>query len=451
MSQPSAEQFANALTEAVYRIKHLDGKSVRTVQDELGYALGKRGGASIEYWRKGNLPGKLADVMHLAQVIVQRSDLGLVWLLRYLESAGYPEPLQLGQTLFPQEFQTQATAVSNPPLLHNVPVELTPFIGREPELEAITRHLEDPDCRVLTLLGPGGIGKTRLAVAAARQNAHLFPDGLYFVPLAAVPAAESLPDTMCSTLGITLSNGVTAETALLAYLQPRHLLLILDNFEHLMDGLPLIMRLLQQAPHLQFLFTSRERLNLQGEWAYRVRGLPLPDAESDHDVSHYSAVQLFARSARRVRADFTLHQENLPYVVQICRLVEGFPLGIELAASWVRALSCQAIAAEIARSYAFLATPWRDMPERHRSLQAVFDYSWQLLTPQEQQHLYQLALFEGSFSWETAVSRTGISLWELSALVDKSFLYRAPQGDWYEMHEMLRQYALEKHSPIAKE
>ena len=453
MGQPSAEQFAHALTEAIYRIRHLENKSVGAVQDELGYSLGKKGGASIEYWRKGRLPAKMGDVAQLARMIVQHSDLNRGWLLHFLESAGYPEPKQLEAELFPQTEGANGnggTAVSPASRLHNLPIELTPFIGREGELQTILRHLEDPDCRLLTLVGPGGIGKTRLAVQAARERVALFPDGIYFVPLVAVPTADLLLNAIANTLGMTVHGLETAVSPLLTHLKNKHILIILDNFEHLMDGVELVVALLQHTQHTQLLLTSSERLNLQGEWAFPLRGLPYP-AEGLDDINTFSAVQLFIRSARRTRPDFELQPEDVPYIIQICQLVEGIPLGIELAASWVRLLSCQVIAAEITQSYAFLATPWRDVPERHRSLQAVFDYSWQLLPQLEQELLRKLAVFVGSFSREAAVSVADASLWTLSSLVDKSFLQHIPHSDRYELHDLLRQYALEKLNANATE
>jgi predicted ATPase len=213
---------------------------------------------------------------------------------------------------------------------------------------------------------------------------------------------------------------------------------------------------------VKVIVTSRERLNLRGEWVFQVRGMPVPverefsshNGNQSDGLENYSSIQLFLESARRVFADIVLTEVDKPHVVRICRLVEGIPLGIELAAAWVKMLSCEEIAREIEHNYEFLATSLRDMPERHRSLQAVFDYSWEMLSAEERQAMGRLSVFRGGFRREAAVQVARTSLMTLSALVDKSFLQRnaptelgtlvAESEARYEMHEMLRQYAAEK-------
>jgi predicted ATPase len=198
--------------------------------------------------------------------------------------------------------------------------------------------------------------------------------------------------------------------------------------------------ILNAAPRIKILVTSRARLNLQGEWVLEVPGMAFPPDTTSERLEEYSAVQLFVQSAQRVQAGFTLSDEDKPPVARICQLVEGMPLGIELAAAWVRMLSCREIADEMARSVDFLATTLRDVPERHRSMRAVFEYSWTLLTPQERSVMQQLSVFRGGFRREAAMQIAGATLPVLAGLLDKSLLRRNALGR-YEVHELLRQFA----------
>ncbi|MFN8457938.1 MAG: tetratricopeptide repeat protein [Anaerolineae bacterium] len=351
----------------------------------------------------------------------------------------------------------KAAEASSP---HNLPPQPTPFIGRETELAELSSRLNDSACRLLTLVGPGGVGKSRLALQAAAKTLDSFLHGVYFVSLTAVSSSEFVVPTLADALKFTFYGGEEPRTQLLNHLRHKEMLLILDNFEHLLastkegegGGIELLTQILAAAPDVKLLVTSRERLNLQGEWLFEVQGLPFPqlpaDALSDQKhltekVESYSAVQLFVQSAGRIQADFSLTEAEKLAVARICDLVAGLPLGIELAAAWVRLLSCAEIAQEIERNLNFLATSVRDVPERHRSLRAVFAHSWNLLSAAEQQVFKQLSVFRGGFRREAAERLTGANLPVLAALVDKSFLRRSASGR-YEIHELLRQYAAEK-------
>lgn len=317
------------------------------------------------------------------------------------------------------------------------------FIGRERELATIEQCFQDPGCRLLTLTGLGGIGKTRIACEAGARIAHQFAQSSYFIPLAPITSPALIIPTLATSLGYVFRGSETPLIQLIDFLRNRGLLLILDNFEHLLEGVDLISELLHAAPTLRLLITSRERLNLQQEWVLDIQGLDYPGNATGDSVEHYSAIQFFLQCARRAKADFQLTDANQADVIRICRLVEGMPLGIELAASWVRALSCQAIGDEIERNLDFLTTRLRDVPDKHRSMRAVFAHTYDLLTAEQQQGFSKLSVFRGGFQREAAEAVAGISLITLVALLDKSLL-RVDADGRYDMHELLRQYGDEQ-------
>lgn len=320
---------------------------------------------------------------------------------------------------------------------HNLPVATTPFVGRAEELRQIQAQLVQPSCRLLTLVGPGGIGKTRLALQVAQTAVGTTLNGVFFVPLAAVPAPEFIIPAIAEAIDFTFAGAAPPKSQLLSYLQAKEMLLVLDNFEHLLKGSQLLAEMSQQLPDVKLLVTSRERLNLQTESIVEIGPLPLPNGRPDETAD---SLKLFTQLAQRAQAGFALTPETLPDAAQICRLVAGVPLGIELASAWVRQLSCAEIAQELAAGIGFLQTRAGDVPDRHRSLQAVFDHSWSLLTPEEQQTLAQLTVFRGGFTREAARQVTQATLWTLTALVDKSLLHREANGR-FEMLEMVRQFA----------
>jgi predicted ATPase/DNA-binding SARP family transcriptional activator len=332
----------------------------------------------------------------------------------------------------------------------HLPVPSTPFIGREKELAELGALLENPACRLVTIVGPGGIGKTHLALAAATEQACAFDDGAAFVPLAALNSAEFMAPAILAALDLPLQGQREPQEQLLAHLHERELLLILDNIEHLLEGSALLSDIVRRAPGVTLLVTSRERLRLQAEWLFDLTELRYPADESVDAaaIREYGAVQLFAECARRTQRQFVLEDSDVGAVARICRIVQGMPLAIELAAAAVRRRSCAAIAAEIEASLRTLASGWRDAPERHRSVWAAFDHSWQLLTEEERSVFCQLSVFRGGFQEEAAAQVAGASPSLLSALVEKSLLRRDMTGR-YDMHEVVRQYASEKLSEFA--
>jgi predicted ATPase/DNA-binding SARP family transcriptional activator len=346
------------------------------------------------------------------------------------------------------KIQTSPAAFA-PVRLSNLPPPPTPFIGRQREIADIIHHLVEPTCRLLTLVGPGGIGKTRLALQVARHLVesapahHDFADGLFFVPLATLRSSAEILAAITDAIGFQVYQGTPPQQQILDHLRQKRILLIMDNFEHLLDGVELIADILAAAPHVKILATSREALNLRNAWFYPVDGLAFPKAgDADGADAAQDALRLFEQTARRARPDFNLsaEQEN---VLRICRLVGGMPLAIELAAAWSRMLSCTQIIDELEHGLDILADRYRDMPERHRSMRASLEQSWQMLSPDEQRALRLLSVFRGSFRGEAATNVAGASLLLLATLIDKSVLRATPDGR-YQMHELLHQFAREK-------
>lgn len=329
----------------------------------------------------------------------------------------------------------------------NLPVLPTPMIGRQREVEELSQLLRDPPCRLLTLVGPGGIGKTRLAIEAAGQVQEVFADGVYFVPLASANTTRFIVPVIADAIGFAFQSAGPADpkTQLFSYLKQKQALLLTDNLEHLLaePGIEVLAELLASAPKVKLLVTSRESLGLQGEWVYEVQGLPVPESIYAEGRAQNTSVELFLQRARRAYVGFTAKLEDYPAIVRICQLVEGMPLGIELAAAWVRTLGCAEIAREIERGLDFLSVSARDLPARHRSMRAVFEHSWRLLTEEEQGVLLRLSAFQGGFGREAAEVVAGATLSTLSSLVTKSLVRRSGAGR-YDLHELIRQFAAEQ-------
>jgi predicted ATPase/DNA-binding SARP family transcriptional activator len=331
--------------------------------------------------------------------------------------------------------------------IHNLPVSLTSFLGREQELIDLDRLIANPECRCISLVGPGGIGKTRLALQTAEQHRTDFAHGVAFIPLAPVGSVGAAIPAIASAIHLYFFGPDDPKVQLINHLCEKQMLLILDNVEHfLMEGSPqaniveLTLEILQRAPGVKLLVTSREVLNLQGEWVFEVRGLAFPEAEQTEELDEYAAVALFIQRARRASPELAFHETDLAGIAHICRLVEGMPLAIELAATWVRTLSPAEIAQEIEGSLDALSASLRDLPERHRSMRVVFDHCWQRLSAKEQQVLSQLSVFRGGFSRQAAEQVAGASLPILSTLVNRTLLRRAAAGR-YQLHVLVRQYS----------
>jgi len=326
-----------------------------------------------------------------------------------------------------------------------LPAPSTGFVGRTAELAMLADWLADPACRIVTLVGPGGIGKTRLALAAAEQHRPAYRDGVAFASF--VGSGESGPQAanlvvagLAAAVGLPLEARRDPYDLLAEHLAERELLLVADNIENVRDGAAVLARVAAAAPTVRLLVTSRIRLGLGAEWVAEVSGLAVPPPDADAaDVDGSDAVRLFDARARAVRAGFDLASQRAT-VARICRALVGGPLAIELAARWVRSVPPASIAEQLTHSIDLLATTAPDVPDRHRSLRTVLDRSWQLLDPDEQQVLAALAAFRGGFDLAAAERVAAATVPALTALVDHSMI-RSEPGGRYTMHEQLRQYA----------
>ncbi len=345
--------------------------------------------------------------------------------------------------------QTNVSAAApSPNPSSTLPAPLTVLVGREEELTQLGQLLRG-QARLVTLLGPGGVGKTRLALAAATSLRDAFAAGACWVPLAGLSATgdaaaqtDGLAGTILAALGMSAGGQRAPADELCEVLRERALLLVLDNCEHLGVVGPLVAELLAAAPGLRVLATSRERLSVSGEELLILGGLPVPDEQAE-EVLHAAAVQLFVARAQRQVRSFGEDAATLLGVARLCRLLEGMPLGIELAAHWIGEYTPDEIATALRSDLAFLEARDRQIPDRHRSLRAVFDYSWRLLPGHEQQALARLSVFAGGFDRAAALAVAETRSATLAALVDKSLLRRLGVGR-YSMHELLRQFAAQQ-------
>jgi predicted ATPase/DNA-binding SARP family transcriptional activator len=324
------------------------------------------------------------------------------------------------------------------PRVH-LPIPTTPFVGREAELVDLSRRLQDPAIRLITVAAPGGMGKTRFVIEAATRNASMFRDGVFFVACSSVASPDRIVFAVADALSFAFFGQREPKEQLLDFLRERELLLVVDNLEHLLAGVGVLSEVLESAPGVKVLATSRERLNLHAESKFDLHGLSVPDA---NDEGGHDAVSLFVQAARRVRADPRTDDRH-PVLVRICRSLYGMPLALELAASWLRVLTLEDIEREVERGIDVLQSSARDLPARHRSVRAVFDSSWELLTEDERGALERLAVFPASFTREAAEHVTGANYGLLASLIDKSLLSMGTDAR-FRTHPLALQYGLEK-------
>ncbi len=362
-----------------------------------------------------------------------------------------------------QQVSSGRTAGALQPI-NNLPAAPGACIGREAELGDVAARLADPACRLLTIIGPGGIGKTRLALEAARDLAGQYRHGVCFVDLAPVPRAELLSAAILNALGVAQQTAGGLDQQLCEHLRNRQLLLVLDNYEHLLtgaeperrDGYGLVTRLAEAAPEVKLLATSRARLNVRAEWLLPLEGLALPREAWAAGTSpgmrpdavlaalnQHAATALFLACVHRLRPDFAADAGAGRAIARICRLIDGTPLAIEMAAAWTRVLSLEEIAERLAQGLDLLTTTLRDVPPRQRSMAATFDYSWRLLNARERSLLRQLSVFQGGFTGAAAEAVAGATPADLASLADTSWL-PSPVAGRYTLHELVRQYCAGK-------
>lgn len=310
------------------------------------------------------------------------------------------------------------------------------FVGRANEVRRIASLLEQPDCRLLSLTGVGGVGKTRLAQEIMRQLGGQFESGAALIQLEDIADPALLADRIARDISLSVRPGSTTLDQLCVALKDSPRLLVLDNFEQLLGAADQVQQLIEACPSLRILVTSRTRLGIAAEWLFPLEGLPSPEPEDQDQFEAFDAPRLFIRAARRMRPDFDVKEER-DALIELCRQVAGLPLALELAASWTRVLSCAEIVHELMRSNELLSAVDASRPDRHASLEAVFNHSWSLLSTAEREVLARLSVFAGSFTTNAARAVAGAQLPVLRALADKSLLRR--EGVRLSLHPLVQQ------------
>lgn len=447
LEDPSAE-----LEEWVYRTREVLAARVRVALLALGEAAAAQGQdgpaarhAEAAYLLPGAPEPEAEELRRLYLLLLPAHSPYAAEVRREAERYGLPLPLAAEDARRVNRPATAPSPLPAPPRVRSqLPTFGTSFVGREDEERETLRLMLDPACRLLTVVGLGGMGKTRLAVRAAGilQESGAFPDGVVCVNLAPVANPANLVSTVAEALGLDLQGPEEPLGQVTRLLAPLRLLLVLDNFEHLVGMTGGLVALLEACPHLKLLVTSRERLNVQEEWVLPLEGLSSTGRHASDDEEH-PGVRLFTQRARRSGLRFSLTPETLPDVLELCRLVHGSPLAIELAATWTRVLPVGEVLAELRRSLDFLTDANGRGPARHASLRVVFEHSWRLLHEREQGVLARLSVFRSPFRREAAAEVAGASLPLLAALMDKSLLLSVPGGR-YGRHPLLYEYTAGK-------
>jgi len=339
---------------------------------------------------------------------------------------------------------------------HNLPLQLTSFVGREQDAAAVVKHLRRPEVRLLTLTGPAGVGKTRLALAVTMEMREHFADGVFFVSLAPLSDPTFVIPTIAHNLGLTESGSQPLLDLLKISQRDKHRLLLLDNFEQVISAAPLLAELLEACSQLKLLVTSREVLRLRGEHQFAVPPLALPDTRhlpDDQSLAQVPAVHLFLQRAQAIKSDFHLTTDNAAAIAEICIRLDGLPLAIELAAARVKVFTPQALLSRLDRWLQVLTGGARDLPERQRTLRSAIAWSYELLSQEEQRLFRRLAVFVGGCLLDaveavfSAVGDSDASVLEgMISLVDKSLLQQTGQDDEeprFAMLETIRAYGLE--------
>ncbi len=424
---------------------HKLGKYVLSTSDaEFGTAVTRQ-------WLKIDALNETAHTLHIQMLVkagqeeraMAHYEACVTLLQTELGIAPPAEMNALIQNLRPKRLVTgpQVTAVR-----HNLPPAYDQFFGRQAAQQEIHVRLDQPWCRLVTITGQGGVGKTRLATTIARSRLSQYRDGVWLVELAYLDAddedlAEAIAVEIAIILDLRLTGSATPVEQLLNHLQHKEMMLVLDNFEHLLNGTQMVLDMVQRCENLQLIVTSREALRLRAEWTIALTGLSYPTSDTDEMPSE--AVELFA-TRRAQQQPAAISSDELAAIRAICRLVAGLPLAIELAAALTRQTTAQAVAASLQDGFDVLSASLRDVPDRHRGLHIVFEMSWRTLLPALQERLARLAVFRGGFT-ETAVQQIAeTNAQHLAALIEKSLLTRHADTDRYTLHPVIRAYAAEK-------
>ncbi len=424
-------------------------KQLDLTQAELGRQVGVSGDAIRKIEGEERRPSKeVAE--HLARLLHIPPEEQPVFIRFARGEAAVFQSTPLPATVEQSPWQPQ------PRPLSNLPMPPTSLLGREQELALACALLHRPDICLVTLTGPGGIGKTRLGIEIAEAVRDAFRDGVFFVPLAPIRNSEFVISAIAQVIGVKETAGQPLLDAVQRYLRDKHLLLLLDNFEHIIAAAPGVSTLLAQAHHLKVLVTSREPLRLAGEQEFPVPPLRLPALVPLPPLpllSQYDAVALFIRRAQAVLPSFQITNTNGPAVAEICHRLDGLPLALELAAARVKLLPVSALLARLGSRLAVLSGGARDLPTRHQTLRATIDWSYHLLLPAEQVVFARLGVFVGGCTLEAvdAVCGTGDRSFDaldtLQSLVDKSLVRVAADTDTrprFTMLETIREYAVEQ-------
>ncbi|MBX3142735.1 MAG: tetratricopeptide repeat protein [Trueperaceae bacterium] len=434
MSQRKPNE-ALKLIAPLSRVDPYDEEALRAYMAAAA-AAGNRGAALQEYRR---FVARLADELSLAPTAATEQLLAQISAERSVAGEVLPYGVQQTESVPAKESGSARPAFA--------PSDSSSFIGRELELADLLRLLGDSGCRLLTVTGPGGVGKSRLVRHAADELSQLFADGYALTRAESLTSADALLSAVTQALALPGSPGVSPIDEVAGAIGERRLLLILDDLDGVADAAGSVAELLSRCRHLAILTTSRERLNLTEERLLPIEGLAFPHAGmSLTEALAYDAVRLFVERSQRVKPDYYLAEAEVEHLIRICALVGGLPLGLELSAAWTRLLSCTQIAKELASDLEFLSRSTSDASERHRSIRASFEHSWGRLGAEERRVLAAMTVFRGGFGSLSARLVANAPLAVLAALVDKSLL-RADASGTFELHPLLRRFASEKLSP----
>ena len=349
------------------------------------------------------------------------------------------ESIKNNARLEPQQVSQQKITTQSP----NLPSQASNFIGRKNDLKLLREELKNSDARLISIIGLGGMGKTRLAIELAKTSQADFADGIYFIELASLDKATELNNQVAKTLGLTLAPQKQAVEQIKTYLIDKESLLIFDNFEHILEAALILEDYLQASSRLKIIVTSRQRLSLKTESCYDLEGLNYPSENITNSLEEYDAIKLFVNSAKRVAPKMLFSDTELLDAAAITRQLEGLPLALELAASWCRIMPVQRISQELSTSYELLKSEYIGVALKHKNMKAIWEQTWQNLSQKKRETLAKFTIFKGGASLKAVEEITNTHFTVLLSLVNESLLKRIPPNR-FDMHELLKQFATDK-------